>query len=774
LPDARAGRAVRWTGLVCAALGVVVVAGWWLDAPMLVRLGPTLPAMQVATALAFVAAGAGLATTRPTLRRSCGAVVALIGLTTIAGFLFDSPLVLHRLFALPVLSTGERNGLMAPTGALAFCFVGVGLQLTGERRPGMAVPVAMLALVAAGTTGLALIDLACSAARALEVWSPAGRQMAVHTAGGLAVLGFGLLLEARTLQRRTDATPIAHALLAGCVALAVTFAAAHAIRVSQMREVQRGGRTAMAAVARTLGDELVGWSLRAEDVARLRRDVASAAPGYVAALSAADSTFQLVAGGRPRDQLFVERMGLALRAGGTATLTLWPGEAIMRSARRAVGLVVLVLGSTLAVLLTVALQAAATARARAGRLADALASLAASEARLHESRKMEAVARLAGGMAHEFNNLLSVVRGYTQLLGAETDAGLRASYVAEIDTAATRGAELTRRLLTVSARHVLHVEPVQLGAFLADRTPMLRRVLGADRRLEIDCAGAVDELTVSTDPAHLEQSLVTLAANAREATASGGVLSIRAGPHSLDTDTADALRVRAGWYVELEVADSGRGMTPDQLRSIFEPFGGSTKGEPGAGLGLAALYGFARQSGGAIEVVSRVGRGTTFRILLPRTAAALPRPAATEPARRSGARLVLVAEDEDAVRGLIVRILARAGYEVIAGVNGIDALARIAGREDELDVLLTDMVMPELGGVELAEALRARRPELPVLFVSGYADADIHGGVVLRDSRTTFLQKPFSPTRLLQSIRGLHEGEPGRLDALAARVPASV
>jgi two-component system, cell cycle sensor histidine kinase and response regulator CckA len=425
------------------------------------------------------------------------------------------------------------------------------------------------------------------------------------------------------------------------------------------------------------------------------------------------------------------------------------------------------------VLLTVAMQAAATARARAGRLEDALASLAASEARLHESRKMEAVARLAGGMAHEFNNLLSVVRGYTQLLGAEPDAGLRASYVAEIDTAATRGADLTRRLLSVSARHVLHAEPVPLIAFMADRAPMLRRVLGADRRLEIDCMGTDDELIVSTDPAHLEQSLVTLAANARDATADGGILSVRIRPRSLDTDTADAIRVRAGWFVDLEIADNGRGMTPDQLRSIFEPFGGSPKGGPGAGLGLAALYGFAHQSGGAVEVVSRAGRGTTFRLLLPRATAPVPR-MAIEPVRRSDARLVLVAEDEDAVRGLMARVLARAGYEVVAGVNGIDALARIAGREDEIDVLLTDMVMPELGGVELAEALRARRPALPVLFVSGYADADIHGSVVLRDQSTTFLQKPFSPTRLLESIRGLHDGEPGPADELAAGAAAAV
>jgi signal transduction histidine kinase/ActR/RegA family two-component response regulator len=534
----------------------------------------------------------------------------------------------------------------------------------------------------------------------------------------------------------------------------------------------------MSAVANAVEDELVGWSTEQHDVERLRHAVVDAAPGYVAQLDAPkEPTAWLVEGDPPGDPAFVERLVLALRVGGTATLSLWPDRPVLRSARRPVGLVVLVLGSTLAVLLTVALQAGATARARATRLEDALASLAASEARLHESRKMEAVARLAGGMAHEFNNMLSVVRGYTQLLGSEPDAALRESYVGEIDMAATRGAELTRRLLTVSARHVLHAEPVTVGSFLESRAPMLRRVLGADRRLEIDCSGVAEELTASTDPAHLEQSLVTLAANAREAMSPGGLLTVRARARSLDADTADAIRVRAGWYVDLEVADNGCGMTPDQLRSIFEPFGASSKRGPGAGLGLAVLYGFVRHSGGAVEVVSRVGRGTTFRMLLPRAADPAPcAPPRADSPRSSDTRLVLVAEDEDAVRGLMVRVLARAGYDVVAAVNGIDALARIAGREDEIDVLLTDMIMPELGGLELAEAIRARRPGLPVLYVSGYADTDIDAGhgAALRDTGAAFLQKPFSPTRLVESIRGLLEGESRHAPVLAEAEAAPV
>jgi signal transduction histidine kinase/DNA-binding NarL/FixJ family response regulator len=742
-------------------LGGIVLAGWWLDAPVLVRLGRTLPEMQVATALSFLAAGVGLAHPASTVRRLAGGFLCLIGIATMAAFLVDSPFVLHLMVPLPTLKGGYRGVLMAPTSALAFCFVGVALVLAAKRRPVTAVPAAALAVLGAGTLGLAVIDLIASAAHGLDLWGPTGRQMAIHTALGLAALGSALLWEAARLRQVTDQTPVTHAVLVGCIALVLTFASGHAIRVSQIAAVQQSTQAALANLTRALGAEPLGWDFEDDVViGGLSAEVDLVAPGYVAVLRMpGGAVIELVDGAPPADGIFVERIGLPVRAEGTAALEIWPGATILRSSRRPVGLVVLVLGSPLAILLTVAIQAAATARARAARLQDALASLAASEARLHDSRKMEAVARLAGGVAHEFNNLLSVVRGYTQLLATEKDVSARESYVAEIDMASTRGAELTRRLLTVSARHVLHPEPVSMSAFLDTHAGMLRRVLGAERHFELNSEGAHEELRVSTDPRQLEQSLVTLAANARDATEPGGTFSVRVRPRALDADSADGIGVRPGWYVELEVADNGRGMTPDQLRSIFEPFGVSSKRTPGAGLGLAMVYGFARQSGGSVDVNSRAGRGTTFRILLPRAArTALRRVETTGAIRTRGARLVLVAEDEDAVRGLMVRILARAGYDVIAAVNGIDALARIAGREESLDLLLTDMIMPELGGRELAESLRGRRPSLPVLFMSGYADAEIDGGAVRGDPRATFLQKPFNPATLIEHIENLLDG----------------
>jgi len=713
--------------------------------------------MQASTAVGFMLAGLALASRAIRFRRIAAAVVVALGGLTIFSFLFDLPVLAA---VLPFSGVGAevlRPQRFAPATAVAFCFVGAGLVLMSGRRVTTTIPAATLTVLAYGAIGLGAFDLLGSVATGLELWSPSGRQMAAHAAVGFVVLGGALALVANRLSKAGESTSVRRAVAAGTLALFITLIAAQAIRISQITAVQRSTRGAMHSLVREM-ESAPSHSIAAggHGPEALKVWLAEAAPGHAIEIGSPSGDTLRAGVPDPRaDVVFVERAEVPIY-GIAATLSIWPGRAILDDYRRPLGLAVLVFGSTLAVLLTVALQSAATAKARAARLEEAMRSLARSEARLHESRKMEAVARLAGGIAHEFNNLLSVIRGYSQLLEGEDDDASRRSYVGEIELASSRGSDLTRRLLTVSARHVLNPEHISIRTFLNTRADTLRRMLGEHVALRLSALGEDDQLAATVDPEQLEQSLFTLAANARDAMPDGGTFMVRATPRTLDPDTADAIGVRAGRYTEIELADDGVGIDSDRIRSIFEPFRASSKRGPGAGLGLAMLYGFVRQSGGAVEVRSKVGRGTVFRLLLPHGGDTRAKTKLAESAvRRDGANLVLIAEDEDAVRTLVHRILARAGYEVISAVNGREALARAAGREDEVDLLLTDVVMPEMDGSELACTLRERQPLLPILYMSGYADTEIPTGPEPSDGPTSFLQKPFGPALLLARVESL-------------------
>ncbi|HZY04481.1 MAG TPA: PAS domain S-box protein [Anaeromyxobacteraceae bacterium] len=374
------------------------------------------------------------------------------------------------------------------------------------------------------------------------------------------------------------------------------------------------------------------------------------------------------------------------------------------------------------------------------------------EQRLLQALKLESVGRLAGGVAHDFNNLLVAILGYAQFL----EEGIRAGKpsledLAEIREAGEQARDLTRQLLAVARRQVVEPVVMDLNGVLRDAERLLRRVLGEDVVLTV--IPAPDLWRVKADPAQVQQVVLNLAVNARDAMPRGGTLVLETANVEIDDRYAQAHPgVRPGRYARLAVSDSGVGMSPEARAHLFEPFFTTKPAGEGTGLGLATVYGIVQQAGGHVSVHSETGRGTSFQIHLPRTeeAEAGPEPAA---ARRDigGDETVLVVEDAPAVRELAVRALEEAGYRVLQARNGREALAA-AGAPGPVHLVLTDVVMPDMSGPQLAQALGRNRPGTRVLYMSGYTENTVvHHGVI--DAGVSFLAKPFTPTTLLEKVR---------------------
>jgi PAS domain S-box-containing protein len=369
------------------------------------------------------------------------------------------------------------------------------------------------------------------------------------------------------------------------------------------------------------------------------------------------------------------------------------------------------------------------------------------EAQLTQAQKMEAVGRLAGGVAHDFNNLLMVILGYADLfLGRVADGPPGRDHVEQMRKAAESAASLTRQLLAFSRRQVLQPRRLDLNAVVSELGPMLRRLIGEDIELVVRPEAERD---VEADPAQIEQVIINLAVNARDAMPNGGRLTIR----TADTERDGTRRVL------LEVTDTGEGMDPETEKRIFEPFFTTKELSKGTGLGLSMVYGIVQQHRGVIEVDTAPGRGTTFRLYLP---VAAPEPAAAgaqprPPAALGGAERVLLVEDEPAVRALVRDILTGYGYTVLEAGSGPEALAFFQGEEGQVDLLITDVVMPAMSGKTLASRLTAARPALKVLFMSGYTD-DVIGRHGVLDATVAYLQKPFTPEQLARKVRGVLAG----------------
>ncbi len=393
--------------------------------------------------------------------------------------------------------------------------------------------------------------------------------------------------------------------------------------------------------------------------------------------------------------------------------------------------------------------------------------LAQTQGQLEQAQKMDAIGRLAGGVAHDFNNLLTVILGRTDILLTQIKAEdpLRRG-IALIQRTAGRAAELTKQLLAFSRKQVLEAVVLDLGVVTTDMKEMLARLIGEDIALVTNLAGTLGH--VKADRGQIEQVVMNLAINARDAMPQGGQLVVETANADLDDEYVRRnVGSRPGPHVMLAVSDSGVGIPRELQRHIFEPFFTTKEQGKGTGLGLATVYGIVKQSGGYIEVDSEPGRGTTFRIYLPRVDSASPAaersPRAAAPT--GGTETILLVEDEDGVRELARDILRSSGYTVLEGRNGAEGLLLGERHQGALDLLLTDVVMPRMSGRELAERMVSLRPELSVLYMSGYTDdAVIRHGVLGSD--TAFLQKPFTPAALVQRVRET-------LDQ-ARRVPAPV
>ena len=374
---------------------------------------------------------------------------------------------------------------------------------------------------------------------------------------------------------------------------------------------------------------------------------------------------------------------------------------------------------------------------------------------LVQAERMEAVARVAGGVAHEVNNMMTVITGFSGLLEASVPAGdPRAEDLAEIRRAADRASGITRQLLAYSRQQLLQPTALDLQGMVEECVPMLVGLVGPD--VAIDVRPQAGDLKVRADRGQLEQVLVNLALNARDAMAGRGTLTIAADRVVVEPGQrlyAPGVRMTPGRYVRLVVSDTGQGMEAATRARIFEPFFTTKPRGQGSGLGLATVYGIVKQSGGYIWVYSEPGQGTAFKIYLPEFAGPLAEPPpVTAPVSPRGVERILIVEDEVAVRRMAGRALAAQGYTVLEAENGAEALAILARTEGPVDLVVTDVVMPILNGRELSERLAAERPGLPVLFMSGYTDDDVIRRGLL-DPGAPFLQKPFMAVDLGRKVR---------------------
>jgi PAS domain S-box-containing protein len=375
------------------------------------------------------------------------------------------------------------------------------------------------------------------------------------------------------------------------------------------------------------------------------------------------------------------------------------------------------------------------------------------EEQLSQSQKMEAVGRLAGGIAHDFNNLLMVIGGQTgRLLEALPEGSELRRNAEAIEAAADRAAGLTQQLLAFSRRQVLSPRVLSLNSVVRSVHGMLERVIGEDISVRLSLSDGLEN--VKADPGRIEQALLNLAVNARDAMPNGGTLTIATSMVDLDEIySRQHIGAKPGRYVMLDVSDTGCGMDPQTRTRVFEPFFTTKEVGKGTGLGLSMVYGIVKQSGGYIWVYSEMGLGTTFKIYLPVTEAPVqslePRAVASAP---TGTETILLVEDEDGVRELLEEILTSQGYRVLAASRGVEALQISEFVDEDIQVLVTDVVMPHMSGHELAMRLRARRPSLRVLYLSGYTDEAIaHRGIV--DVDAAFLQKPFTRAALARKVR---------------------
>jgi CheY-like chemotaxis protein len=374
---------------------------------------------------------------------------------------------------------------------------------------------------------------------------------------------------------------------------------------------------------------------------------------------------------------------------------------------------------------------------------------------------MEAIGQLAGGVAHDFNNILTVIQGHASLLRAAGSLPeMQRTSVDQIYQAAERAAGLTRQLLTFSRRQVMQPKPLDLNTVLGNMTRMLGRILGEDIALQFNYSGG--QPWVHADEGMIEQVVMNLAVNSRDAMPAGGQLTIKIAVSELSPEElARHPDGRAGRFVCFSVADTGSGIKPEVLPHIFEPFFTTKAVGKGTGLGLATVYGIVKQHNGWITVGSRVGKGTTFQVFLPAIDGVAGKTPDTslDATLPRGTETILVVEDEAPVRQLVSGLLKAQGYRVLEAATGVKALEVWRQHRDEIDLLLTDIVMPDgMTGRDLAEKVQADKPSLKAIYTSGYS-SDIVGKDFVLQEGLNYLQKPFVPLKLARAVRKCLDGK---------------
>jgi signal transduction histidine kinase/CheY-like chemotaxis protein len=380
-------------------------------------------------------------------------------------------------------------------------------------------------------------------------------------------------------------------------------------------------------------------------------------------------------------------------------------------------------------------------------------NLRTTEDQLRQAQKMEAIGRLAGGVAHDFNNLLTAILGYASLLRGTDPSIEQRDMIDQIEAASERAAALTRQLLAFGRRQIMAPKVLDPSSVIDGIAPLIRRIIGED--IDFQTISGSGGLRVRVDPVQLEQVLVNLIANARDAMPDGGQLTVEVAGIELDdvyVEThPDAV---PGQYVMIAISDTGAGMTEDVREQIFEPFFTTRDSSGGTGLGLATVYGIVKQSGGNINVYSEPGRGTVFKVYLPKVYDPADDIVTSlrAPANLTGTETILVAEDDPGVRAIAVIALSRAGYTVLEADTGTTALDVASRQQGAIDLLVTDVIMRGMSGLQLAAALSAQQPGIRTLFVSGYTEnAIVHHGVL--DPDVAFLPKPFTPSALQGKVR---------------------
>jgi two-component system cell cycle sensor histidine kinase/response regulator CckA len=760
----------RWGGTAVALIGAVALVGWMTGSRRLSAIGTDFIPMAPNTALLFILLGAGLSA--PTkwrwalsYNRLAIALSLLFSASRVAEYLLGTNLGVDGwLFSFPSESLG-----LAPVGKMAF-FTALTFVLTCIALAGLTVPTRKPYLDdVVKTLGfvVTLVGLVFSLGYLYDAPLLYGGRhipMALPTAVAFLILGLSIVIPA-ILRDQTDRRDAEHALRL-----------AH----DQLEHRVAERTAALEAVNAGLQRTVTQLEERTKEAEFARQERYAAEERYHAlvdglAIGVVLMTPQGIQTANPSAERI---LGLSLdqMLGRTAVDPRWravhedgspfPGEthpvAVSLRTGESQRNVVMGLHRPDDSLVWIEINsdplfrgADATPYAAVASFVD-ITQRKQAEDHLRQAQKMDAVGQLAGGIAHDFNNMLTAITGYSVLLLDELDpSDPKREDVQEIKAAADRAATLTRQLLAFSRRQMLQPEVIDLNKTVGEMQKMLRRLVVEDIKLVTVLEPELGR--VKADPGQVEQVLMNLVVNARDAMPDGGTLTIETANVHLGEAYAGRhapLAIPRGEYVRLTVSDTGCGMDDVTRARIFEPFFTTKPKGKGTGLGLSTVYGIVKQSGGYIWCYSEPGEGTTFKIYLPRTDAVAEQPNGdgARPNPRRGSETILLVEDDDAVRSISRRILELQGYAVIEAGNGLEALRLCELAATPVDLVLTDMVMPEMNGKELARQLRERYPEIRLLFMSGYTeDAALRQSFL--EPGTAFIEKPFAPAALADKVR---------------------